>query len=138
MSSQVSLKRVDEHLRDKQRHPSFRELYELDEEKLKVAKVVIHERIRRRWTQAALARRLGVTQQQVSKIENGDFDNLGTLQKILTTLGYQIKVMAVPLHAQPLPLLADSRLTRYDAIRIGRQIKRRVLSRHYLPRRRRV
>ena len=97
MSAPAILKSVEEHLREKQKQASFRELYELDEEKLKVAKVIVAERIRRRLSQAALARRLGVTQQQVSKIENGDFDNLATLQKILAALGYHVKVSAVPL-----------------------------------------
>ncbi len=97
MHATVTLKSVEDHVREKQKHASFRELHELDEEKLKVAKVVIGERIRRRWTQAALARRLGVTQQQVSKIENGDFDNLAALQKTLAMLGYQVRVSAVPL-----------------------------------------
>lgn len=52
----MKLKAVEEHLQEKRRHAPFRELQELDEEKLKVAK----------------ARRLGVTQQQVSKLENGE------------------------------------------------------------------
>jgi len=85
------LKRVDDHLREKRRNPAFRDLQELDEEKLKVAKVIIGERIRRGLAQAALAKQLGVTQQQVSNLENGDFDNLATLQKALTALGYQVK-----------------------------------------------
>ena len=92
------LKRVEEHLQEKRRHPSFRELQELDEEKLKVAKVIISARIRRGLSQTTLARKLGVTQQQVSKLENGDFDHLATLQKVLTVLGYHVKVSAVPLH----------------------------------------
>ena len=69
-----------------------------DEEKLKLAKVIIGERIRRRLSQTMLARRLGVTQQQISKLENGDFDNLGTLQKVLSVLAYHVQVSAVPLH----------------------------------------
>ena len=72
----------------------------MDKEKLKVAKVIIGERIRRRLSQTALARRLGVTQQQISKLENGDFDNLGTLQRILLVLGYHVRVSAVPLHRE--------------------------------------
>ena len=96
----MRLKAVEEHLREKQRHPSFRELQELDEEKLKVAKVIIGERIHRRLSQTALARRLGVTQQQVSKLENGDFNNLGTLQKVLSVLGYHVRVSAIPLHRE--------------------------------------
>ncbi len=92
------LKSVEGHLQEKRRAVSFRELYELDEEKLKVAKVIVGERIRRRFTQAVLAHRLGVTQQQVSKIENGDFDNLATLQRILGLLGYHVRISAAPLH----------------------------------------
>jgi len=69
------------------------ELQELNEGKLKVAKVIIGECIRRRLSQTALARRLGVTQQQVSKLENGDFDHLGTLQRSspysATTFGFR-------------------------------------------------
>ena len=76
------------------------ELQELDEEKLKVAKVIIDERIRRRLSQTLLARKLGVTQQQISKLENGDFDHLGTLQKVLSVLGYHVRVSAVPLHRE--------------------------------------
>ena len=100
MKTHAMLKRVEDHLEEKRRHSSFRELQELDEEKLKVAKVIIGARIRRRLSQVGLARQLGVTQQQVSKLENGDFDNLATLQKVLTVLGYHVKVSAVPLHRE--------------------------------------
>ena len=100
MSNHPMLKRVEDHLQEKRRHPAFRELQELDEEKLKVAKVIIGARLHRRLSQTALARRLGVTQQQVSKLENGDFDNLATLQKVLTVLGYHVRVSAVPLHRE--------------------------------------
>ena len=100
MKGRPVLRRVDDHLREKRRKPAFRDLQELDEEKLKVAKVIVGERIQRGLSQAALAKQLGVTQQQVSKLEDGDFDNLATLQKALTALGYQVKVSAIRLHRQ--------------------------------------
>lgn len=103
MEKRSDLKQVADHLQEKRRQPSFRELQELDEEKLKVAKVIIDARIRLKLSQAKLARQLGVTQQQVSKLENGDFDNLGSLQRVLTFLGYQVKVSAVPLHREAYP-----------------------------------
>ena len=65
-----------------------------------MAKVIIGERIRRRLAQTILARRLGVIQQQISKLENGDFDNLGTLQNVLSVLGYHVRVSAIPLHRE--------------------------------------
>ncbi|MBI4597117.1 MAG: helix-turn-helix transcriptional regulator [Candidatus Omnitrophica bacterium] len=100
MATSRRLKSVEEHLQEKRRHPSFRELQELDEEKLKVANVIINERVRQKLSQTTLARRLGVTQQQVSKLENGEFDNLATLQKVLSILGYHVRVSAVPLHRE--------------------------------------
>ncbi len=72
----------------------------MDKEKLRVAKVIIGERIRQRLSQTALARCLGVTQQQISKLENGDFNNLGTLQKVLSVLGYHVRVSVIPLHRE--------------------------------------
>ena len=55
------LKAVEEHLQEKRRHASFRELQGLDEEKLKVAKVIIGERIRRRLSHVfALNRKTGI------------------------------------------------------------------------------
>lgn len=68
--------------------PGFREGYEeeLDKLRLAVAKVIVGARVHRRLSQEALARQLGVTQQQISKLENGDFDNLATLQKVLSLL----------------------------------------------------
>lgn len=98
MGTKSALKSVEEHLEEKRQHAVFRELHELDEEKLRVAKVIVGARIRRRLTQAALARRLGVTQQQISKLENGDFDNLATVQHVLAMLGYHVRVSAIPLH----------------------------------------
>lgn len=95
MGTHAMLKSTEEHLKEKRHHAAFREPYELDQEKLKVAKVIIGERVRRQLTQAALARQLGVTQQQVSKIENGDFDNLATVQHVLGMLGYQVRVSAI-------------------------------------------
>ena len=93
------LKVVEKHWQEQRHRLFFREPHE-DEEKLKAAKVIIGERIRRRLSQTALARRLGVTQQQISKLENGDFDNLGALQKVLSVLGYHVRVLAVPLHRE--------------------------------------
>jgi DNA-binding XRE family transcriptional regulator len=71
-----------------------------DHERFKVSKVIIGERIRRRLSQTSLAQRMGVTKQQVSKLENGDFDHLGTLQKVLSVLGYHVRVSAIPLHRE--------------------------------------
>lgn len=91
---------VDRHLGRKLRDPLFRELYELEMQKTQIAKLLIAERVKRGLTQGQLARKLGVSQQQVSKIENGNFTDLKVVQKVLLTLGHSIRVVAVPLRAK--------------------------------------
>ncbi len=88
---------VDRHLERKLKDPLFRELYELEMQKAKIAKLLIAERSKRKLTQGQLARKLGVTQQQISKIENGNFTDLRVVQKVLLTLGHSVRVVAVPL-----------------------------------------
>ena len=91
---------VDKHLERKLKDPLFRELYELDMQKAQIAKLLIAERSKRNLTQGQLARKLDVTQQQVSKIENGNFTDLKVVQKALLTLGHSIRVVAVPLKSK--------------------------------------
>lgn len=91
---------VDRHLERKLGDPLFRELYELEMQKAQITRLLIAERIKRKLTQGQLARKLGVSQQQISKIENGNFTDLKVVQKVLLTLGHSIRVVAVPLSAK--------------------------------------
>lgn len=92
-----NIERVDEHLKEKLKDPYFKELYELQEQKLDIVKRIIDYRIAHSLTQRQLAKKAGVTQQHISKIENGDFSNILTLEKILLFIGYTVKIQAVPL-----------------------------------------
>ena len=91
------IERVDEHLKEKLKDPYFKELYELEEQKLDIVKRIIDCRINNNLTQAQLAKKAGVTQQHISKIENGNFSSIVTLEKILLFIGYTIKIQAIPL-----------------------------------------
>lgn len=93
----VRLKSVSEHFREKSRDPRFRELLELEEEKAKVVSLIIKYRADHHLNQEQLARKVGVTQQYISKIEEGDFSNLSTIQKILLALGYRVSIRVSPL-----------------------------------------
>jgi transcriptional regulator with XRE-family HTH domain len=92
-----NIERVDEHLKEKLKDPYFKELYEFQEQKLDIVKRIIDYRIAHSLTQGQLAKKAGVTQQHISKIENGDFSNILTLEKILLFIGYTVKIQAVPL-----------------------------------------
>jgi len=88
---------IDKHLREKSKNPHFKILYELDQQKLEISKRIIDYRIKNRVSQRQLADTAGVTQQQISKIESGEFSSITTLQKILLCIGYRVKMQAVPL-----------------------------------------
>jgi len=90
-------KKVDEHLKEKLKDPYFKELYELEEQKLKIVKRIIEHRVKNKLSQKQLAERVGVTQQHISKIENGEFSSMATLEKVLLFIGYTVRMQAIPL-----------------------------------------
>jgi len=91
------MRQVDKHLEEKLKDPYFKELYELEEQKLDIVKRVIDYRIKHNLTQGQLAKRIGVSQQHISKIENGEFSNIATLEKILLFIGFKVRFEVVPL-----------------------------------------
>jgi transcriptional regulator with XRE-family HTH domain len=92
------MREVNKHLEEKLRDPYFKELYELEEQKLNIVKRIIDYRIRNKLSQAQLAKRVGVTQQHISKIENGEFSSIVTLEKVLLFIGFTVKFEVVPLN----------------------------------------
>ena len=93
----MKIERASDHLKEKLKDPYFRELYELEEQKLKIVKYIINYRIKNELTQQDLAKKIGVTQQHISKIENGEFSSIATLEKVLLSIGFTVKIQAMPL-----------------------------------------
>jgi len=104
----MKLKRVEDHLREELKDPYFRELYELEEQKMGVVKKIIEYRIKHGMNQTQLAKRVGVTQQHISKIESGEFSSVTTLEKVLLHLGYTVKIQAIPLSRQTARKIASA------------------------------
>ncbi len=93
----MKIVKVEEHLREKLRDPYFKQLHELEQQKLKIVKCIVEYRIKNSLTQKKLAQMARVSQQHISKIENGEFSNIATLEKALLFIGYTVKMQAVPL-----------------------------------------
>ncbi|MBI3291684.1 MAG: helix-turn-helix transcriptional regulator [Elusimicrobia bacterium] len=93
----ANVQSVEAHLKERLKDPHFRELYELEEEKAKIASLIVRYRIAHHLSQRRLARKLGLTQQQISKIEQGEFSSLSTIQKVLLALGYHVTLRVIPL-----------------------------------------
>ena len=115
----MRLESVDKHLKEKLKDPYFKELYELEEQKLGIVKRIIAYRIKHDLNQRQLAKNVGVTQQHISKIENGDFANVMTLEKVLLAIGFTVQIKAIQLK----PIIADqirrvirSRKTNFQAV----------------------
>ena len=91
------VKSVSEHLKELLKDPCFREQYELDLKKLKLVKPIIAYRIKHNLSQGQLAKKVGVTQQHISKIENGEFSSIATLERVLLFIGFTVKLQVAPL-----------------------------------------
>ena len=91
------LNKVDEHLKQKLKDPYFKELHELEQQKLGLVKKIIAYRISNGITQGNLADRVGVTQQHIPKIENCEFTDPVTLVKVLLYVGFRVHMKAEPI-----------------------------------------
>lgn len=82
---------VREHLQKKLNDPYFKELYELEQERMKIAKIFVDYRIKNSLSQEEMAKELGISQQYVSKLEEGVFSNIREVSKFLLAIGYKIE-----------------------------------------------
>jgi predicted XRE-type DNA-binding protein len=84
------------------KNPRFRKGYEEQLEKLRIVDALIRLRERRGLTQGELARKVGVTQPFIAKIEAGEAHNfnLETLVKLAVALDSELEVRFRPQAAQ--------------------------------------
>jgi len=94
------MKKVNSHLKEKLKDPYFRELHELEQQKLEVANILVKYRIKNSLTQDDLANKMGVTQQYISKVESGDFSNLKAVMILLFLIGFKVKLDIRPITRQ--------------------------------------
>ena len=91
------VKKVDDLLKEDLKDPYFKELWELEEQKLEIVKPIIEYRIKHNLTQGQLDKQIHVSQQHISNIESGEFSSVATLEKVLLFIGYKVKMQAIPL-----------------------------------------
>ncbi|MBU0694157.1 MAG: helix-turn-helix domain-containing protein [Candidatus Omnitrophica bacterium] len=93
------MKKVDDYIKARmEKDPDFEARYDLIKQKANVVKTVIEYRNKHNLSQAELAAQLGVTQQYISKIEEGEFSNLETVENLLNHIGYHLKLVVVRIH----------------------------------------
>jgi DNA-binding XRE family transcriptional regulator len=90
----IKLEKVTDHIEEDLKDPYFKEMHELEQQKLTLVKKIIKYRIDNSMTQSELADKIGVTQQHISKIENCEFTEPGTLLKVLLYIGFRLSLKA--------------------------------------------
>jgi len=83
-----------EHLNEELKDPEFRKLYEEEKYLLELGMVIAEAREKKGLSQKELAQKSQVTQQQLSKIENGINCNMLTFIKVSSALGLGLTISA--------------------------------------------
>ncbi len=86
------MKTFKDHLENKLKDPKFRRLYEEERGLLEISLQVTEARKKQGFTQQELAEKAHITQQQLSKIENGKNFTISTLLKLLDVLNLKINL----------------------------------------------
>ena len=90
--------KVKEHIVEKlKKDAGFKERYDLILQKAEIAEKIIDYRIKHNLTQAELADELGVSQQYISRIEEGHFSTLEMVEHVLSYIGYRLKLKVEPI-----------------------------------------
>lgn len=84
------MKNFKDHLQGKLRDKEFRQLFEEERELLALSIKVVDARKKHGLSQKELSEKAHVTQQQISKIENGANCNMLTFLKVCHALGIKI------------------------------------------------
>ena len=83
-----------EHLNEELKNPEFKKLYEEEKYLLELGMAIAEAREKKGLSQKELAQRSQVTQQQLSKIENGINCNMLTFIKVSSALGLGLTISA--------------------------------------------
>lgn len=87
-----------EYLNEQLKNPAFRAEWEALEPEYQIKRMLIEERARKQLTQKQLAELTGITQADISRLENGTANpSIRTLQRLAAGLGMMVKVEFVPL-----------------------------------------
>ena len=76
------------------KNPKVRTEYEKLAPEFLLAQSLIRARLKKGWTQAELARRVGMQQPNIARLEGGNYDrvSLPTLKKVARALGAEIEI----------------------------------------------
>jgi DNA-binding XRE family transcriptional regulator len=80
------------HLREKLQDESFHRLYEEECQLAELSVKLLEARTRLGWSQKEVAQKADITQQQLSRLENGLSCHITTLLKVCKALGFKVEL----------------------------------------------
>ena len=80
------------HLKEKLQDERFRKMYEAERQLAELSLQLVMARIKSGWSQKEVAQHAKVTQQQLSRLENGASCNVTTLLKVCKALGLKLEL----------------------------------------------
>ncbi len=86
------MKPFKKHLKNELKNQKFKELYNAERELMEISIRIAEARSKQGLTQKELAEKAHITQQQLSKVENGINCNMTTFLKVCKALGMSINV----------------------------------------------
>ena len=91
------MKTFDSYLAEKLKNPEFKKEYDALEPEFAIIQELIDARKESGLTQKQLADRTGITQADISRLENGNANpSLRTLQRLAAGMGMRVKLEFVP------------------------------------------
>jgi DNA-binding XRE family transcriptional regulator len=89
----VKLTSFDEVLKKELKDPEFARQFEIEKKKLEMANKISALRKKKKYSQATLAKKIGIKQSIIGRIESGNQNlTLETMQKIAIALNSELKV----------------------------------------------
>ena len=91
---ELKFRTLRDRMREEFKDPQFRKEFENQRRALALAMTIAKIREKKGLTQTQLARRMGTSQQAISRIESGDYEGftLKTLEKIAQATGTRLKI----------------------------------------------
>jgi len=86
------MKTFESYLKEELKNPQFKVAFEKENKRLSLAVKLARERENQNLSQQQLAIKADITQQQLSKVENGINCNVTTLLKVCDALGFRLTV----------------------------------------------
>lgn len=91
------MKTFDEYLAEQLKDPEFKKAYDALGPQFELASQIIGARVKKGWSQAQLAAKLGTKQSAIARAESVDYNpSIAFLRKIAEATGMQLKVSFEP------------------------------------------